>query len=84
MAAHEPEYSAMSGWPRGIGRDGIGDSHTFVLRITVESREGGPATWLRLEEAGSGTVTHFNDVSAALQALSDRLSVIVARSKGQE
>jgi len=73
----------MGGLPRGMGRDGIGNSHTFVLRITVERRDGRPTTWLRLEEAESGAVTHFSDVSEALRALSDHLSVIVSQSKGQ-
>lgn len=72
----------MSSWPDGVGPRGIGESHTFVLRLTVERRAGGAvATWLRLEEAERGEVAHFNDISVALDGLRQQLDLIVSASR---
>ena len=74
----------MSEWAGGLGRKGIGISHVFVLRLTVERRAGrDPVTWLRLQEADRGDPSHFKDVPAAVQALRQRLEAIVAGSDGE-
>jgi hypothetical protein len=60
----------LGSWPHAAGREVIGATHIFVLRLSLDSGgNGSPVARVRIEDIESGEVKHFSEIDAAIDQL---------------
>ena len=59
----------LGSWPHAAGREVIGATHIFVLRLSLDPAGGSPVARVRIENIESGEVKHFSEIDAAIDHL---------------